>query len=145
MTNSKKMDQSYLFAVIAIATILVVFLLVILIKQNRGEDFPTRHRRRPVPKKKGMAIGMALGLGIGMSLGVSLDNIAIGMGVGVALGLSIGLALETAFKKREENSYSTSRNDHYESSASKKVLIAGLIAVLFGILFLGILLFSGAK
>ncbi len=136
------MEQPILILVFVIAALLVAFLLIILIKQNRGEDFLAERSKRHKPKRKGMAIGMSIGIAIGMSLGTSMDNIAVGLGAGIAIGASIGLAMEKAFKKQEENRNFNGQAESLETTNPGKALIAGLVAVIIGILILGILMIT---
>ncbi|QGY42181.1 hypothetical protein GM418_00475 [Maribellus comscasis] len=141
------MDQSYLFVGLAVVAFLLLFLIIILIKQNRADvsEPVFQNRRKNRAGRKNMASGIAVGLGIGVAIGVAMDNIAIGIAIGVAVGSSLGLSFETAARKKEAKSR-FGRNQsvtHSESSGNKILLI--LMALILGILFLGLMLFFKSK
>lgn len=141
--NKKKMDYSYLCIVLAIVAFLLIFLIVILIKQNKQDDTHLNISRRSYTKRKGMATGIAAGLGIGIAIGKAMENIALGIAIGVAIGSSLGVSFESTFRKKEEQQQ-IKRNSRYsqiQSKSTNNAVILGLIMVILSVLAFGIAIF----
>ncbi len=135
------MDQKYLFTGLAVIIFLLLFLGIILIKQNRHDESIFRSGRRSRFGNKGMSSGIAIGIGIGMAIGVALDNIAIGIAIGVAVGTSLGISFEAASKKEEKQSQLNKASQYNKMENSRNTIVLGLMAVLLGILTLGIMIY----
>ena len=148
-THKIKMDQSYLFIGLAIIIFLLLFLGILLVKQNRHDESIFRSRKRSRFGNKGMPSGIAIGIGIGMAIGVALDNIAIGIAIGVAIGVAIGTSLgisfEAASKKDKKQNHLNRASGHNKMENSRNTIVLGLMAVLVGILVLGIMIYFTSK
>ena len=144
-THKIKMDQSYLFIGLAIIIFLLLFLGILLVKQNRHDESIFRSRKRSRFGNKGMPSGIAIGIGIGMAIGVALDNIAIGIAIGVAIGTSLGISFEAASKKDKKQNHLNRASGHNKMENSRNTIVLGLMAVLVGILVLGIMIYFTSK
>lgn len=139
------MDQSNLFISLAIIVFLMVFLIMLFTKPKRTVKPGIRASGKSRLGKIVMALGMAIGLGIGAAAGIVLNNILIGGAIGVTLGASLGVSFDAvANKKAEQSNYnSTSGFQRYENS--RATVMMGLMAILFGVIALGLILFFKLK
>ncbi len=141
------MNQDYFMIGVVIGVFLLLILIILLVKQNKPDKFRDRRLRRSPAMRRGIGAGLALGMGIGAALGTSMKKPEIGIVFGVAIGIAMGVAFGNSMKKREESRL-INRNSRYlyeDSANQKKKLIVGVIAVLAGIIILGILLFFKTK
>ena len=129
------MDLKYIYIGIAIVAILLLFLIAILVKQNRLNE-PESDRHKNSRTGKGMGSGIAIGLSVGVAIGVAMDNIALGIAIGVAIGTSLGASFESAAKKRSQQGFSDQDIYLKDTVDSRKKMLTLALLLVFGILLL---------
>lgn len=137
------MDKPIIVITVLIAVTLVLLLIVLLIKQNKPDSFKKDTRDSSSAMGKGMGIGIAIGMGTGVALGTTLGNIGVGIAIGAGIGISLGVAFGNAFKKREDEERLLSKGhlSHKQDYNKKLPAFVGVLMVLLGLMFLGLMLF----
>lgn len=137
------MDLSLIAGTLVIAFVLILIVIIILVKQSKSGINRGNTGNISEAMGKGMGMGIAIGAGTGAALGAALDDIALGIAIGTGIGLSLGAALGVTFKRNEEEDRRLNREKRQiETERSKNLpLIIGIIALLTGILFVGLILF----
>ncbi|MBD3319324.1 hypothetical protein GF342_05440 [Candidatus Woesearchaeota archaeon] len=89
----------------------------------------------------GIALGMIIFSGAGVALAVSTGNLGllgIGPAIGLAIGLAIGKSMEDDYRKKGMIRPLTKK----EKEGRKKAKLAGVIALVIGVLVFLVLLFA---